>query len=147
MQTYSHCMTLGLCCFHQQVDICQSTMVELFLQILVFLLGSYSHWGLSLWRISSSCEAQGEVNIPRAAPEGVNIFTNGILPALGLWFAVGCPTPVLNKSSSKFSLEIYHFPHKCVIAAWDYICYYGMAPKDQYFSKYERHMHIKECRV
>ena len=44
MPTYLHCMTLGLCSFHQQVDNCQSAMVELCLQILVFLLGSYSHY-------------------------------------------------------------------------------------------------------
>ena len=37
LPTYQHCMTLGLCCFHQQVDTCQSTMMELFLQILTVL--------------------------------------------------------------------------------------------------------------
>ena len=37
-----------------------------------FLLVSYYHLGVSLWGASSSIEAQGEVNLPHAAPEGVN---------------------------------------------------------------------------
>ena len=75
--TSSCCIMLGLCYFHQQVDTCQSTRVELFLQILVFLLGSYCHYGLSIWRNSSSFEAQGMVNLPRAAPEGVKSCGSG----------------------------------------------------------------------
>ena len=46
--THLHCMTLGLCCFHQQVDTCQSTMMELLDLGCSFLLESYYHLGLSL---------------------------------------------------------------------------------------------------
>ena len=75
MPTYTHCMPLGLCCFHQQVDICQSTYGGIISSDLVcsFPLGSYYHLGLWLWGVSSSIEAQGEVNLPHAAPDRVNI--------------------------------------------------------------------------
>ena len=39
-----------------------------------FLLGSYYHLGLSIWGDSSSIEAQGEVNLPRAASHYYQAF-------------------------------------------------------------------------
>ena len=72
--THTHCMTLGLCCFHQQVDTCQSTMTELLDLSCSFLLESYYHLGLSLWGVSSSFGAQGEVDLPHAASHYYQAF-------------------------------------------------------------------------
>ena len=99
--TYSHCMTLGLCWFHQQVDTCQSIMMELLDLGCSFLLDSYYHLGLSIWGISSSFEAQGEVNLPRAASHYYQAF----FPAL---FWVKC----IFFSISTIYLKVYLFYRK-----------------------------------
>ena len=72
--THSHCMTLRLCWFHQQVDTCPSIMMELLDPGCSFLLGSYCHLGLSIRGISSSIEALGEVNLPHAASHYYQAF-------------------------------------------------------------------------
>ena len=72
--TYSDCMTLGLCWFYQQVDTCQPIMMELLDLGCSFLLGSYYHLDLSMWGDSSSIEAQGEVELPRAASHYYQAF-------------------------------------------------------------------------
>ena len=88
-------------------------MVELFLQILVIHRGSYCHEGLSLWRNSSSFEAQGEVDLPRATPERVNSQSFYLLywlrpAANALWNKVS-PVPLL----PDFFWSSVGDPHRC----------------------------------